>query len=102
MRTTPDDVEMTEVIGIERPRIDSDLHVPRPLVVPLYCKACDCAKQIRLVAVARQVLDCLVNQEAGLLPRTLFAEQRDEGRFPGMCVLACVVFRPPLRRRCDR
>src|SRR5215218_2391092 len=61
----------------------------RPLVVPLYRKARDGTKQIRLAAMARQMLDCLFDEQTRLLPRALFAEQRNEGSLAGIGVPPC-------------
>ena len=76
--------------------------MPPPLVIPLYREAGDGAQQVGFAAVARQMLDRLVDEEAGLLARPLFAEQRDEGRLAGMGVLAGAACPPPLRRRYGR
>src|SRR6185437_6473248 len=50
-----------------------------PSMVSLYGKSRDRAQQIRFRAVAGQVLDCLVDQETGLLARPLLSEERYEG-----------------------
>ena len=57
-------------------------------MVPLYRKSRNRAKQIRFLAMPRQMLDRLGDEEARLLPRALFAEQRDEGRLAGIGILA--------------
>src|SRR4051812_37607654 len=55
-------------------------------MVSFYREAGDGAKQIRFLAVPRQMLDCLADQQRRLLTRPVRAEQRDEGRLAGIGV----------------
>src|SRR4029079_1639946 len=64
----------------DRPRSSS--------MIPLDCEARDRSQQVRLGAMAGEMLDRLGDEEARLLARTLFAEQRNESRLAGMGVLA--------------
>jgi hypothetical protein len=51
-------------------------------------EARDRAKQVRFLAVPRQMLDRLADQQFGLLARPFLADERQEGRFAGIGVLA--------------
>src|SRR5437764_12886917 len=55
-------------------------------MVALYRETSDCTKQISFVAMARQMLDRLLDEEAGLLTCPRLAKQRDEGRLAGACI----------------
>src|SRR3954469_8725540 len=55
-------------------------------MVALYRESSDCTKQICFVAMARQMLDRLLDQEARLLTRPRLAKQRDEGRLARACI----------------
>src|SRR3954454_4134679 len=55
-------------------------------MVALYRETSDCTKQIGFVAMARQMLDRLLDEEARLLTCPRLAEQRDEGRLAGACI----------------
>src|SRR6185369_4855389 len=57
-------------------------------VIPLYRKAGDRAQQIGFIAVLRQMLDRLVDEQARLMARPVFPEDRNERRFARLLVLA--------------
>src|SRR4051794_15113005 len=57
-------------------------------MVSLYREAGDGAKEIGLLAVAGEMFDRLVDQEARLLAGTFGAKQRHECRLAGISVLA--------------
>ena len=56
-------------------------------MVSFYREARDGAQQIRFLAVARKMLDGLADEDRGLLPRALVAEQRHERRLAGARIL---------------
>ena len=53
-------------------------------MIPLDGEARDGAQQIGFLAMAGEMLDRLVDEQARLLPRALLAEQRDERRLAGI------------------
>ena len=57
-------------------------------MVPLHREARDRAEQVGLGAVALEILDRLADQQAGLLPGAVAAEQGDEGLLALGAVLA--------------
>ena len=71
-------------------------------MISFYRESGDGAQQVGFAAVAGQMLDRLVDEEAGLLPRALLAEERDEGRLAGVARRGRSACPPPPRRRCDR
>ena len=56
-------------------------------MIPFDREAGDRAQKVRLLAVIAKMFDRLLDQQLGLLPGALLAEQRDEGRLAGCASL---------------